>query len=67
MLKEHSPWSGSPTATEQLQFKDSFGMSTAENLQLVLRSGYSEQNTNNNELIRIGEEMDAQNKCVKEE
>ena len=47
-------------------FQRLFGMSTAERLQLVLRSGYGEQTANNEELIRIEEEMDAANKCANE-
>ena len=59
MLKEPSAWYGWPRATEQLQFTYYFWMSSAERLQFVLRSGYGEQTTNNEELKRIEEEMDA--------
>ena len=45
---------------EKLQFIDYVGMSTAEHLQIVLRSGHGEQTTNNEELLRIEEERKAQ-------
>ena len=44
---------------EQLQFKDYFGISTAEQLQLVLPSCYGEQTINNEKLKCIEEEMEA--------
>ena len=60
MKKEHSAWSEWPGATEQLECKEYFGMSKAERLQIVLRSDYGEQTTNNEEFIRVEEEMKAQ-------
>ena len=59
MLKGHNAWSGRLRATEQMHSKAYFGMSTEQRLQLVLRSGYGEQTTNNEELIGIEDEMDA--------
>ena len=60
MPREHTARSRRQRDTKKLQFKDYFVMRSQNRLQFVQRSSYAEQTTNNEELVSVEQEMNAQ-------